>query len=326
MDDAKQSLDVAFYDFRLTGEAKSEVVEAVLRAAKRVPVRFAFDHTKATSNAEDKATLGNDPAPRGTKAFVEENFPPQSQVQTRPIAGSHLMHSKFIIRDGTAVWTGSANFTNDAWTLQENNVVMVTSPQLARHYLTDFTSLWDSGDIKGTGKNDYGVVSIDGADVEFGFSPGEGSAVASLFVDAIRGAGADGTVYLASMVLSSGPILGALVDHLQGGGKLVGVYDATQMNGVEHDWQKTKAPSPKLALWRHVKPHLVGKTSTPYTPTSRHDFMHNKLLATDHVVLTGSFNLSRNAESNAENALAIHDQKLARSYVEYIKGLVQRYA
>jgi hypothetical protein len=42
--------------------------------------------------------------------------------------------------------------------------------------------------------------------------------------------------------------------------------------------------------------------------------MHDKLLVTDNVVLTGRFNLSRNAESNAENVLAIHSPALAKEY------------
>ena len=34
----------------------------------------------------------------------------------RRIAGMKLMHSKFILRDGQTVWTGSANMTDDAFT------------------------------------------------------------------------------------------------------------------------------------------------------------------------------------------------------------------
>jgi phosphatidylserine/phosphatidylglycerophosphate/cardiolipin synthase-like enzyme len=325
---ARQSLHIAIYDFRLDGDEKATVVDAITAAAKRVDVKIAFDDTE-DSDPTDKAMLGSDPAPPGTKQFVEQNFPAASKVKTRAIAGSHLMHSKYVIRDGAtadaAVWMGSANFTNDAWTLQENNVLEVASQELAKHYETDFASLFESGNIKGTGENDYGSLTIGSIPVEFGFAPGEGSAVASLFVDAIQGAGAGGTVYVATMVLSSGAILGALVDHLHAGGKLVGVYDATQMQGVVNDWKRSKTPSPKLALWQAVAPHLAGKHSKPYTPTGAHDFMHDKLLVTSKVVLTGSFNLSENAESNAENVLAVHDPKLAAAYTTYIEALVKKY-
>jgi phosphatidylserine/phosphatidylglycerophosphate/cardiolipin synthase-like enzyme len=53
--------------------------------------------------------------------------------------------------------------------------------------------------------------------------------------------------------------------------------------------------------------------------------MHNKVLLTDSIVLTGSFNLSRNAESNAENVLAIPDLALVDAYREYVETLIVKY-
>ena len=44
------------------------------------------------------------------------------------------MHHKYVVRDGGtptgAVWTGSTNFTDDSWRLQENNIVRLDSPEL----------------------------------------------------------------------------------------------------------------------------------------------------------------------------------------------------
>ena len=54
-----------------------------------------------------------------------------------------LMHQKFIVRDRGAVWTGSLNLTNDAFTLMENNVVEIDSPTLADYYARDFEELWE---------------------------------------------------------------------------------------------------------------------------------------------------------------------------------------
>jgi phosphatidylserine/phosphatidylglycerophosphate/cardiolipin synthase-like enzyme len=112
----------------------------------------------------------------------------------------------------------------------------------------------------------------------------------------------------------------------RGGGTLTGIYDATQMKGVETEWSKSKTSGSKLAAWKIVKKHLASKVSKPYSPTGVHDFMHNKLLVTSRVVVTGSFNLSRNAASNAENVLAIHDPKLATAYTGYIASLVKMYS
>lgn len=323
---ATQSLHIAIYDFQLDGSVKTKVVDAINGAARNgVEVKLAYDHTKANAGAANKGSPGSDPAPRGTMEFVQANFP---DLATKPIAGSHLMHDKYIIRDGgtdaAAVWMGSTNFTTGAWTLQENNILRLHSKDLADRYEQDFDDLWKSGNILRTGKNDFAELTVGTTPVEVAFCPGEGSAAASLFVDAIQGAGQ--TVWLSSMVISSGPILGALTDFLQNGGELRGTYDATEMAGVERDWQRPGRPrSPKLEQWLAIKPFLVGKHSTPYTEQGPHDFMHNKVLVTDRTVVTGSFNLSENAESNAENVLALMSPALAGAYQAYVEKLIGMY-
>jgi phosphatidylserine/phosphatidylglycerophosphate/cardiolipin synthase-like enzyme len=70
---------------------------------------------------------------------------------------------------------------------------------------------------------------------------------------------------------------------------------------------------------------LVGKNSTPYTPTGRHNFMHNKVLVIDDTVITGSYNFSRSAQFKAENILFIESAPLAGAYSVYIDQLIQKY-
>jgi len=181
--------------------------------------------------------------------------------------------------------------------------------------------LWTNKNIIRTGINDYGCIKISSDDVEFAFSPGEGSAASSLFVDAIQGEARK--IWISSMVISSGTILGSLHDFLERGGVIEGIYDETQMRHIEHTLEETN--SPVLELWNHIKVNLVGKKSTPISVSSPHDFMHNKVLVTDNTVVTGSFNLSHNAELNAENALSIHDEGLAKKYQVYIENLIKKY-
>jgi phosphatidylserine/phosphatidylglycerophosphate/cardiolipin synthase-like enzyme len=59
---------------------------------------------------------------------------------------------------------------------------------------------------------------------------------------------------------------------------------------------------------------LAGKRSTPYSPTSRHDFMHNKALVVDDTVIAGSYNFSHSAEQNAENLVIVENAALADAY------------
>jgi phosphatidylserine/phosphatidylglycerophosphate/cardiolipin synthase-like enzyme len=68
-----------------------------------------------------------------------------------------------------------------------------------------------------------------------------------------------------------------------------------------------------------------GTPSTPWEPEGTpHDFMHAKVTIADDVVFTGSFNLSRSGEQNAEDVLEIHDAALAErlaAYVDEIRSL-----
>src|SRR5438876_10025721 len=70
---------------------------------------------------------------------------------------------------------------------------------------------------------------------------------------------------------------------------------------------------------------LVGKNSTPYTPTGRHDFMHNKVLVIDDSVITGSYNFSRSAQFSAENIVFLESPALAQTYSAYIDHLIAKY-
>ena len=61
------------------------------------------------------------------------------------------MHSKYFVRDGNAddaaVFLGSANYTNDSWGLQENNLLQVRSRPLASYFSKNFTELFAAGRI-----------------------------------------------------------------------------------------------------------------------------------------------------------------------------------
>ena len=324
---AKTTLHIAIYDFRLTDTTAGPVVQALQgRAAAGVDVRIAYDAGKP--NADFPAS-GADPAPPGTADFVRRLG---GKVQSKPITGGDpqmpkLMHHKYVVRDGrtpaAAVWTGSTNFTDDSWRLQENNVVRIDSPELCAFYETDFGELWDRGDIATTGAHDVGTVAVGGVGVKVAFSPGEGRAIDLDVAQLIRSARR--RLRMGSMLLTSGGILGALRDVLdQDRLDFGGVYDRTQMDSVVGQWQA--GPSAwKVPVFEGVAARLTGKRSQPYTPTSVHDFMHNKVVVADDAVVTGSYNLSHSAEQNAENILVIHDRDLADRYAAYIDGLAARY-
>jgi phosphatidylserine/phosphatidylglycerophosphate/cardiolipin synthase-like enzyme len=316
------------------------VVDAINAAASRgVTVRIAYDKNEKGDEPILKMFMaaGGDPAPTGTDKFLRGKAGLHEAVAIKPIAeeaieaGHQIMHNKYMVRDAAeadaAVWMGSANFTVDAWALQENNIVVFTHcPELAANYEQDFNQLWETEALKGTGKNVDGVVDISGQQVSYGFAPGEGSKVQKLIVDAINGA--EHRIRIASMVLSSVEILEALKSKIDAGLDVAGIYDHDQTFGVKKDWEKIEKDAAKVALLYEVIAHLVAKGSKKFDANHSefaHNFMHNKVVVADDTVATGSFNFSLNATRNAENVIALTNTEFADGYAKYIDALVVRY-
>jgi phosphatidylserine/phosphatidylglycerophosphate/cardiolipin synthase-like enzyme len=320
---AKKSLDFAVYDMRLSDPLKAQLVAALReRAGAGVAICICFDGDKPIT---PDLAAGQDPAPPGTSTFVESlGFP------WRRIAGMKLMHHKFIIRDDAAVWTGSLNFTDDSFTLMENNVVEINSTKVAEWYAIDFAQLWDRQNFENTGAIETVPVSLIFANatvtVRSMFSPGCGLAIDAEVARRVREAGR--RVRICSLLINSGTLINALTDLLQAGKvKVDGIYDRTQMADVYRQWQEVPQNRWKVPALHNVivRAGLVGKNSTPYSPTSVHDFMHNKILVVDDTVITGSYNFSRSAQYNAENILFIESAALAEKYSDYIDHLLRKY-
>ena len=333
---ATASLDICIYDFRLDFDAvRQTIVDAINSAADRgVSVRIAYDKAQESEDGpilKQFRMAGGDPAPVGTDQFLRVGAGLRDAVATRAVSeeaidpGSQIMHQKFMIKDGStetaAVWTGSTNFTVDAWALQDNNILVVSAcPQLAAAYGQEFEELWDNAAITGTGS--AGSATVDGQAIGYAFAPADGPQIESDIATLIGGA--TRRLRVASMVTSSQPILTALKNQIDAGRDFAGVYDLGETANVRSAWEKTGA-SAKVALLDAVTVAMVAKNSIPYSPQNAHNFMHNKIVVADDTTLTGSFNFSRNATRNAENILVIDNPDLANLYAGYIASLVSRY-
>jgi phosphatidylserine/phosphatidylglycerophosphate/cardiolipin synthase-like enzyme len=132
---------------------------------------------------------------------------------------------------------------------------------------------------------------------------------------------------VAAMVLTSKTVISALVAAISNGLEVSGIYDSGQMGPIEREWAKSANDAQVLADWKTIKKHLVAKRSAPYKPTSPHNFMHDKILVADNVLITGSYNFSANAEKNAENQLHVsNDQAVVDEYTKYISAISKAYA
>ncbi len=250
--EARSTIDVAIYDFRLRDEA-ARIVSGALRAAVKrgVAIRIAYDAVTNAGNEQARPTvpvnIEADKKSPGTETFVS-SFTDIAEI--RPITGYRvLMHNKYIIRDGlsadAAVFTGSANFTNDSWGLQENNLLFINSQELSSYYATDFAELWSRHKvIESTGYNDTGTIHIRGLPITVIFTPGESSRAVMEIVGAIGVA--QRRLYVASVVISSGPILAALSEAIDRGIPLAGLYDGPQMDQVVRQWNSTSVGADRL--------------------------------------------------------------------------------
>lgn len=320
---AKESLDFALYDMRFGEALKRQLLGALQdRAAAGVGIRICYDGDKPYI---PNLAAGQDPAPAGTGAFIHSLGYPY-----RRIAGMKLMHNKFIVRDNSAVWTGSLNMTDDAFTLMENNVLEITSPALAASYRQDFEELWERESFEETGDIEPAAVPLEfmgqAAIARVLFSPGRGLAIDAEVARRVRAA--ERRIRICSLLINSGTLISALTDVLRAGHVAVdGIYDRTQMADVYRQWQTVPSNRWKIPALDNViaRARLVAKNSTPYSPTGRHDFMHNKILVIDDTIITGSYNFSRSAQFNAENILFIESAALAQVYSDYVDHLVQKY-
>jgi len=309
---AKQTLEIAVYDFRLPPDLNDVVCGALVEAQKRgVAVRLAYnlDHAKGAPVPPPPIT---DP-----DALEAQPFP------TAAIPGvPDLMHHKYVVRDAASVWTGSTNWTGDSWTREENVIMTVDSPAVAALYREDFEQLWTTRIVARSGKVD--TAPVDG--MRAWFCPGRGEKLAHRIAKAIGAA--QRRVRIASPVISSAPILGTLAQVASDGKvDLAGVVDATQIAEVLEQWHENgnaewKAPLLRTALTRAP---FSGKVTTPYAPGSVHDYMHAKVTVADDTVFVGSFNLSHSGELNAENVLELTDPQLAERLTGFVDEVRGRY-
>ena len=311
--DASRSLDLALYDVRLPGPV-GDAVAGALRGAMARGVRVRLAYNDDTPGPDPRPF---EPPPPSTERHILEEL----GAELKGIPGwRDLMHHKYAVRDGEAVWTGSMNWTLDSWTHQENAIVTVAEPAVAAAYARDFGQLWESGTVGVSGNFDTAAAG----GVRPWFTPGRGRELSHRI--ARRIGAARRRVRIATPLVTAAPILAALNEAIaEERVDIAGVCDATQTRQVFRQWSKNPRSEWKAPLLVRALTVFSGKRSAPYAPGSLHDFMHAKVTVADDVVFLGSFNLSRSGEMNAENVLEIEDAALAQRLADWIDGLRARY-
>jgi phosphatidylserine/phosphatidylglycerophosphate/cardiolipin synthase-like enzyme len=218
------------------------------------------------------------------------------------------------------------NWTTDSWTIQENVVLVAEqAPALAAEFARNFDELWSTRDVDASGHQDPRPLDVDGRKTRTWFTPGNGEELSHRIAKAI---GRARRIRIASPVITAGPILGTLAEvAAERRADLRGVVDRTQMVEVVHQWRTNGHSAWKIPILASVLANAdwKGKPSTKYGTDTPHDFMHAKVTVADDTVFTGSFNLSRSGEMNAENVVEVEDAALADQLSGFVDEIRERY-
>lgn len=335
IDATESSLDCAIYDLR-----HPDVLAALARLAHRghVHLRIAYD-----GGGERAGGASGDPKPSGSAQAI-------SQAGLSGVAtaihehGRHLMHDKFLVRDGRNVWVGSANMTVGGLELQDNNCLEIASPALAATYTATFEELISPAHLHeehGPGRRNVAQapsaapapISLNGARVTPYFAPAAGEGIEDALVAAIRQAR---RIRVLAFLIGDPGILEALApfasDHHF---DIRGIYDPHGMQDVmrsheAHAGRTGRSPHAAPSdshFWFMRDPRFIAAPTHGFAPGREQDFMHNKVIVIDdRLVFTGSYNFSENAEANDETLLAIESPALATAYTAYFDTLAAKYA
>lgn len=278
---AQNSIHIASFEFDLT-----PVAEALIAAKQRgVDVRWVTD---------DESGLEADEEPdRGQFAMLQK-----AGIEVRSDDRSALMHNKFWIFDGQTVWTGSTNVTESGIFKQDNNTIVINSPELAAIYEREFQEMWDGQfGPKSPSQLDSQAVVINQSGIAVIFTS-EDSALEEAIVPLVGSASK--SIRFLAFSFTDYPLAEAMITRSQNGVDVAGVFEKV---GSETD-----AAELDTLFCAKVPVRQDGNSS----------FMHNKVVVVDErYVITGSLNFSTNAEeSNDENVIIIDNPDIAKLYMQ----------
>ena len=311
LDDAHDTIDCAIYDLR-----HPRILESLANAVARgVQVRIVYDGGK-----QRESGLSADPKPDGTEAALEQAglLPHATAAHKR---GRHLMHDKFVLRDGRDVWVGSANFTEGGLELQDNACLTFSSRPLVERFAAAFAALTQPAQQRrrALASDETAGVMVGSTDVLPLFAPEAGESIEQQIIAAIQNSR---KIRVMAFLLSDPGILQALAPlaHVPQF-DIRGVYDPHGMQDVLRYTRQDDA-----LFWFMRDPRFVAAPSHAFSAGREQDFMHNKtLVIDDHLVFTGSYNFSENAEANDEVVLKIESDPLAAAFAYYCDMLFTAY-
>ena len=297
---AKQSIDIAMYNFNVEGI--SNIASALNAAyARGVAIRLVVDgSTNNSAIPELVAGIGK---------------------IARPVT-TGIMHNKFMVIDGHStnqndpiVWTGSCNWTDQNINTDANNVLFIQDASLAKAYTIEFNEMFGSTTTTPSSTNaKFGPAKSDntphefvigGRRVEVYFSPSDG--VNQQIVNHIATAGSD--LEVGTMLITRAVISDAIIAR-----KNAGVTTKVVITN-------------RATSDANVVTALQTALGTNFREYHEQGLLHSKVMvidqsatASDPLVWTGSHNWSDAANvSNDENSIVIHDATISNLFFQDFK-------
>ena len=135
IDGAKKKLDIAVQELDC-----QRIADAIIRARKRkVTVRLVLEASYLTLDKprQDPYIPGGE---NEMNRFLHDAIL-RSAINVRSDFNPKIFHQKFIVRDGSAVLTGSTNFTDTGVTKNLNHIVIVRDRKVANTYAREFREI-----------------------------------------------------------------------------------------------------------------------------------------------------------------------------------------
>ena len=277
---AQKSIHIASFEFDLT-----PVAEALIAAKQRgVDVRWVTDN-------ENGLEADSEPD-RGQFKMLQD-----AGIEVKADTRSALMHNKFWIFDGETAWTGSTNITESGVFQQNNNTVVIHSPEIAAIYEREFEEMWNGQfGPKSPSTADQQSVTVDGMPIQIYFSPED--KVLDHMIPLINNAKSN--IRFMAFSFTDFDLAKAMIDRASTGVDTAGIYEKV---GSETEGSEMKT---------------FYCANVPVRQDGNPKFLHDKVIVLDnHIVISGSFNFSSNAtQNNDENVIIIDSPEIASLYMQ----------
>ena len=280
IDAAGSSIHIAAFETDL-----SPIAGALVRAHNRgVDVRWITD---------DENGIGQD----GEQGHGQFALMSRSGIPIHDDDRSAFMHNKFVVIDNHIVWTGSMNLTTNDFFENNNNIVVVESPELAAVFEAEFAEMW-AGQFGPTSPSQPGQDVFDRNQRPFivRFAPEDDPLSALVQLAGL----ADHSIHFMAFSFTHDELGAAMREQVGAGVAVRGIFETF---GSE-------------SIYSEMGPLYCAGASV--RQDANPGMLHHKVMIIDeNVVVTGSLNFSDNAaERNDENILILADAGIARLYME----------